>query len=232
MSKVPTPPLPIHSYRCWRVSLCVDAMLSFAAKGSRRRPIVSEHRLAGEAPRVKICSWTLERVAFWSASSYLESVTHWNIDQYRLRLGSVTIDVKSHFFSFVCCSMWIISDFKLKRKVSVSSPLLLLHSSESWEWSTCGLRKCLWDKKKVTTLSEEKRLKEKLTKQKNSHQMKMMQSVCSSPELMDPRFSQLRLPASSSSKWILLILLECLVQCALKLFLRLSSRAVITFSIH
>ena len=31
--------------------------------------------------------------------------------------------------------------------------------------------------------------------------MKMMQSpICSSPELMDPRFSQLRLPASSTSK--------------------------------
>lgn len=30
--------------------------------------------------------------------------------------------------------------------------------------------------------------------------MKMMQSpICSSPELIDPRFSQLRLPASSSS---------------------------------
>lgn len=29
----------------------------------------------------------------------------------------------------------------------------------------------------------------------------MMQSPMSSPELMDPRFSQLRLPASSSSKF-------------------------------
>lgn len=49
--------------------------------------------------------------------------------------------------------------------------------------------------KKESTISREIKIRE----------MKMMQSVCSSPELMDARFSQLRLPASSSSKSILLI---------------------------
>lgn len=37
--------------------------------------------------------------------------------------------------------------------------------------------------------------------------MKMMQSpISSSPELMDPRFSQLRLPASSSSEFLIISL--------------------------